>query len=1473
MPLPLLSPPLPELTGAPLPDDWSGPYGSPLCNSRIPVWPEIGATFLENHDFSPSLPTGFSPEGKPTFAGDDVITHAAGDLSEYKSVTHDGDATISVARGMTRHGYIGSPYSLCIRPAQKKDTSRAISESAAASVARTTRIFIGTDATEIFAPEQGFVFHDVGDGTNQSVELALVNPDNVPKPPRLQVLIGGVPVFTTDTFQGGYPQYAELYVKRSATTEVRLWFEDPSKPAFQVVGPVISAANCKVSRFGTLRWLGESDAPVVTVYLSGITGESNHIATLDPARLKTYSFETLPPGYNAQEIQHGRPAALDGDWVWFPSGSNSDLNSETVEDQLVALPLIDTLQPGYFGPIEPPWVKASWATEIGFVEFAWGYYMEPTSPSTAAARWTGGTLGENSAVGLTLRLAPQALSGSFEIWSWMATAAKTGWRLIAEPTSPLNHEYRLRLELWVAGVNKFETEGIGEEIEGVLIDPDDIGGTIYLVQLGGEVFAYVRQNESSPTELVLSYFENFIGTTLLSPYAGIGVNEHWYPSVVDFSIGEIIMPGSGGEEATPGLRALNTRAPGHRPVEFTLRNDKQPVDVMFSPVVVDDYIMWPSLHTSGTNISVLDKQTGGHVGDVFLKNVSIDAANVPFSLDHGIFFVDVAGTGYLVDPQLLELRWSQPLLVNNGTQFSTQIFPMTIDGSETAFIVSTLRSTTVWFTFYDSRGQVIKDLKSGIAPSAALNFRYVDSDRRAFFQGTINGHRKLYALTFATAPEDVTGTEYAAGLWSTTEIGATEYPLSDQTNFGYACNSHRRPYMALTTTNLAYCRANPSYATNSKPQKIQLFVVSKSSFATVFSATVAENTTGNTSLGCKLGSVQTDEGGNVYVVASIPNVGGEDRWFLKIYDSTGALVSSLQVADLGPYPLPASGQGGLLTTYLKLADANTPYESFLNVQNRVKVADVQWSISAETGLQGETVGTQLERVPLELAPVAIEGGGVVELLLKKNGELERIAMANDVTTGLKLTRDLTSLTSLNFSIPWDVFVVSPDGTHGTLRELQAAWEAEHEEEGVGPYNKVNRVRDNIYMRYTDPKGNVLTFRIQNLDTEEVGALEGVAVHASQELSDSLTQYKPGRSQFAGLTATEIVDHVLAGDQSVRVQNRRFVRDSLPRLDLITEVPDQSQIGDTLPASPIPYIAELVGVSPEQAAQFSGLPHETVPPHGTTRNLATGFVGYHAFNDEKPGGIRKTFCVFAKDGPVAGPINWSATPPAVFFSGENAETVTRVVYGAIKADVSGVYSFKTETDDGMRIWFRGQKVYDNFAASVVTTAKWTAEMEAGKWYPFIFHHINGTGPQVLKFYWTVPGASEVLVPADHLSHQMHGGLILTRMVDQTGSQCFVLCYKRWDGRALVMAMPLPYKIPSPSYTAQYTEKGLSNYHWPVGAPPGTTIEELRWPNDPSVFPALQVIDWGTGWTRRPGPRFLTYPHLQTASFQHRAEDYD
>lgn len=1447
MPLPIVSQ-ADSLALAPENDVWSGPHGAPIQNGRIPVFPDSAADLQINHDFGPSLAAVFSPSGKPSNLKDWDRPLSAGDLSEF-TVVNTGDQTISVERGFSVHGYMGSPYSLRVAPKSKSDISYAEASIAASTTANNVRFFLSTDSYEDFVSEDGVVFFSMGDGTNQSIELALVG--NGEGKLELWLIVNGSGVYQGSgvALRRGEPVYVELYVKRTATTEVRLYIEDTATPVYTGTALTIPATSLKTNRFGTLRFVEqgdvtsgkESDAPQMDFYISGIAGSSNDETA--GSQLKQYSYETPVARAEANDQTHGSPSVLDGDWLWTVIGNN------------------------------------------------------------------------------------------------------------ATPTVP------------------------------------------------------------------------------------------------------------------PVLEARNTRMPGHAPKRFKFKTGTT-TDQVFPPVIVDDFVMWPVMMSGGTTVvSVLDKYTGAWIGDIELS-MTMSSTHIPFAVDHGLLLMDNASKSHLVDPIAMSQRWEKTMATEGSID---RLHPFFMAGSDVAF-VKTMFSTDVEFSFYDKEGGLLIALKGGFNDSMPHELRYYDVDGTFVFFGRTNGHNKLYVRKFKRVPE--AHTNNAVIDWEVEKVfeaAAAEYPLNIETNPTNACTSARRAYAAISPTRIHFVTANPAYATNAKPQKLTLQIKTKT-LGGVASVVIAENTTGNTALGCKLGGVQTDDKGNSYVTFSKPLASGADVWYLSAYSPTGASIFTNKiVGDPGPYPLPSSGVGGfMLFTQKEGTEVAAAYESYLSAENVGNAADLDWPAGVNSGERGTQPDDLIDRVPLPLAPASIQGGGTLEVLVKEGSELQRVAMASDVVSGLKLTRDLTTLSTLAFSVPWDAFAAEPAAdSSATFRELQAAWEARddpnllrtnlltnptanalattgwtsagtskfeavkfdgkggrpgpitledgtqitsgfrvlttdaagtdyaqclfpvvaglsyairgfiypsngkqvsmqlvnpsgsgtvvsqtsptskewHELEGAGvageagsgiyrmveaeasgevefyfagclaeqalapgeyfdgdlenavwtgtraastsalydqlgsegsedgPYDKMDSIKDNVYLRYTDQAERKRTFRVQTLDIDENGALEGVGVDASQELADFLTQYHAGRSQFAGLAASEIMGPVLEGKQALRIQNRRFIRDALPRMDLANEVPDMSPASDgTIVYSPAPFVTELLPIDGNSPAVFSGLPHETVPPFGTLRTPAgagTGFQ-YFQFGDATPLGFieRKMFEALQSDTVIGSSLSLEGNP---LVAGETKTYTSRIICAAVKAPESGVYKFTVESNPGIRVYFQGKLVVNLLRNSAVTETFY-ATMDSQKWYPLIIHHLNTTEVvQKIVVKWTRPNGTTAVIPQANMSPKPFDGLFTTRMVDVTGAQRFMLCHKKWDGKGLVVGFPMPYSILSlyVFYNAPTIER---SYGWPQMLPPGSTIEELRFPGDPTKFPAVQVLDWGTGWTRRPGARKGKAPPQQGARFQHQARNY-
>jgi hypothetical protein len=90
-------------------------------------------------------------------------------------------------------------------------------------------------------------------------------------------------------------------------------------------------------------------------------------------------------------------------------------------------------------------------------------------------------------------------------------------------------------------------------------------------------------------------------------------------------------------------------------------------------------------------------------------------------------------------------------------------------------------------------------------------------------------------------------------------------------------------------------------------------------------------------------------------------------------------------------------------------------------------------------------------------------------------------------------------------------------------------------------------------------------------------------------------------------------------------------------------------------------------------------------------------------------------------------------------------------GEVKAPVSGVYSFSTISDDGVRLFVNGIKIIDNFTDHYNTTdnGNQSFTFTAGTKYKIKMEYYERTGGAVAKLLWTVPGQAQAAIPLSNL----------------------------------------------------------------------------------------------------------------------------
>ncbi|GAA4399316.1 hypothetical protein GCM10023187_10970 [Nibrella viscosa] len=89
-------------------------------------------------------------------------------------------------------------------------------------------------------------------------------------------------------------------------------------------------------------------------------------------------------------------------------------------------------------------------------------------------------------------------------------------------------------------------------------------------------------------------------------------------------------------------------------------------------------------------------------------------------------------------------------------------------------------------------------------------------------------------------------------------------------------------------------------------------------------------------------------------------------------------------------------------------------------------------------------------------------------------------------------------------------------------------------------------------------------------------------------------------------------------------------------------------------------------------------------------------------------------------------------------------------GQIEAPVTGTYIFRTNNDDGTRLWINNQLLIDNWALQSPTLKEGSIQLVAGQKYSLTMEYFEyDAGAQALLM-WLVPGTSTVVtVPKERL----------------------------------------------------------------------------------------------------------------------------
>jgi large repetitive protein len=145
-------------------------------------------------------------------------------------------------------------------------------------------------------------------------------------------------------------------------------------------------------------------------------------------------------------------------------------------------------------------------------------------------------------------------------------------------------------------------------------------------------------------------------------------------------------------------------------------------------------------------------------------------------------------------------------------------------------------------------------------------------------------------------------------------------------------------------------------------------------------------------------------------------------------------------------------------------------------------------------------------------------------------------------------------------------------------------------------------------------------------------------------------------------------------------------------------------------------------------------------NGTGTGSGTGLLGQYFSNTS----LRGTAIFQRVEAPN---FDWQTGSPG---SGIGADNFSVRWTGTIEAPTSGTAVLQTISDDGIRVWFDGKQVINNWTLHGPTANNATVNFVAGKRYAITIEYYESGGGAVAKLNWQTPGSgSFVAVPAQRL----------------------------------------------------------------------------------------------------------------------------
>ncbi len=111
-------------------------------------------------------------------------------------------------------------------------------------------------------------------------------------------------------------------------------------------------------------------------------------------------------------------------------------------------------------------------------------------------------------------------------------------------------------------------------------------------------------------------------------------------------------------------------------------------------------------------------------------------------------------------------------------------------------------------------------------------------------------------------------------------------------------------------------------------------------------------------------------------------------------------------------------------------------------------------------------------------------------------------------------------------------------------------------------------------------------------------------------------------------------------------------------------------------------------------------------------------------------------------------NWSTAPTGTAVTPDSV--YSERWQGSVRVDATGLWTFRTISNDGVRVWVDDELLIDNWTNHTATTDAGQVSLTSG-WHSIRVEHYQSGGNAIMQLYFQGPGQTNTIIPSDHLSY--------------------------------------------------------------------------------------------------------------------------